>query len=518
MIGRDVIDVSQSEVWTFMFAYLLPILFFAYMGTDVMVRNSRKVEHRLLGLTSVVYILLFAEEYVRHQLPISDSPALVALWFSNVGVIMPGLGFHFLAKFAGMDKLMPRYLYPGVFYLPLAVIVVNVLGRQKIISSSEFVQSGVWKYPVYDTPYYAALTVSIFVSTLYLVVLYIGRARTSAPEHRAIFRLLIFSVLLCTCWHVAFGYFQFEGLPPYTYIYGGVIWCFMLRLAMIRYEFLDFASKRYEKLFSLNPAAILLVEQSGKIKEANPSARKLFERIDTNRHSLFRFIDQELRQTIKNKRTIKDYETSIHNGNKRLHALIDGDYVSVDSEPHLILIVRDVTEQKESQEQIRFLAFHDPLTRLPNRRYFYDKLEEAIRGAERDGLRPAVVLIDLDRFKETNDKHGHEAGDEVLKHAARIIGETAEPIGMAARLGGDEFVLFVRHAPSNDFVEETIGRLEQRISEEKLAYREQLLPIYMSIGASRYPEDGRDADALLMSADKAMYEVKRARKTQTAGR
>ncbi|MFB9276702.1 diguanylate cyclase domain-containing protein [Cohnella cellulosilytica] len=510
--------MNPSEVWTYVFAYLLPILFFAYMGTDVIVRNPGKVEHRLIGLTSIVYILLFAEEYVRHQLPLSDSPALVALWFSNVGIAMPGLGLHFLTKFSGLDKHMPRYLYPAIFYLPLVVIVVNVLSRREIISSSEFISIGAWKYPVYDTPYYAALTVSILISTLYLVFLNKGSARAVSAEHRAIYRLLVVGVLICTCWHVAFGYFQFEGLPPYSYLYGGVIWCFTLRLAMIRYEFLDYASKRYEKLFNLNPAAILLVEQSGKIKEANPSARKLIERVDTSRHSLFRLVGREFRQLIKHQRTIRAYETSFHNGERLLHVLIDGDYVSVDNAPHLILIVRDITEQKEGQEQIRFLAFHDPLTRLPNRRYFYEKLEEAIRSAEKDKLRPAVVLIDLDRFKETNDKHGHEAGDEVLRHVARMIGETAEPIGMAARLGGDEFVLFIRHAPSPAFVEETIARLEERIREEKLIYREHHLPIYMSIGAGFYPDDGRDADALLMSADKAMYRVKRARKTESAGR
>ena len=112
--------MSTSEVRVFLFAYLLPILFFVYMGADVMLRNSRKTEHRLLCITAGIYILLFVEEYIRHQLPISYSPTLVALWFSNVGILMPGLGFHFLAKFSGIDKRMPRYLYPTIFYLPLS--------------------------------------------------------------------------------------------------------------------------------------------------------------------------------------------------------------------------------------------------------------------------------------------------------------------------------------------------------------------------------------------------------------
>jgi diguanylate cyclase (GGDEF)-like protein/PAS domain S-box-containing protein len=509
--GREVITMSWTEVWTFAIAYWIPILFFVYMATDVILRNPRKLEHRVLCINAIAYILLLTEEYIRHQLPISYSPALVALWFSNVGIMMPGLGFHFMAKFAGLDKLMPRYLYPGIFYLPLLVVLVNLLSHKKIISSSEFFQVGVWKYPVYNTSYYIALTISILISVMYLIVLFIGKAREDDKGHKAILRLLVIGVVLCTCWHVAFGYFQYEGvIPPYAYTYGGIIWCFVLRLAMIRYEFLDFASKRYEKLFNLNPAAILLVDQGGTIKEANPSARQLFGPMDLERECFFKLSNGQLEARIRSRSEIKDYETEITNGEKRVDVLIDGDYVSVDHEPHAILIVRDITLQKENQAEIRFLAYHDPLTRLPNRRYFYEKLNEAIRLAEDQRYRLAVILIDLDDFKETNDQYGHEAGDEVLRHVARLIGETAESIGMAARLGGDEFVLFIQHAPSEPFVDETMARLRQRVQEAELLYRGHPLAIRMSVGASRFPEDGTDGDALLMKADKAMYRFKRA--------
>lgn len=492
-----------------MAAYLLPILFMVYMATDIIVRNSRKVEHWLLFLTAIVYILMYLEEFIRHLLPISYSPALSALWFSNVGIIMPGLGFHFLAKFSGMEKLMPRYLYPAVFYLPLTVIIVNVLSTRQVISSSEFVEDGWWKYPVFDMPYYIALTVSIALSSLYLVVLTIGKRKASSREHKDIFRMLIVGVLVCTVWHVVFGYFQFRGaLPPYAYIYGGIIWCSMLRLAMLRFEFLTFTHKRYEKLFNLNPAAILLVDLTGQIKEANPSARQLFAGIELQQISFFSLINEELQERIRSRQEIKAYELALHNGRKSIDVLIDGDFVFVEHEPHMIVIMRDVTEQKESQEEIRFLAYHDPLTRLPNRRYFYESFNKALQEAGKNNLRLTVILIDLDEFKQTNDRYGHEAGDEVLKHAARMIGETAEELGLAARLGGDEFVFFIRHSPSVDFAKDIIERLQRRLSEDVLLYRGQPIPIRMSIGVSFFPEDGESGDSLLMSADKAMYQAK----------
>jgi diguanylate cyclase (GGDEF)-like protein/PAS domain S-box-containing protein len=507
-----VIGLSASEVWIFLFTYLLPILFFVYTGIDVMLRNSKKTEHRLLCVTAAVYALMFIEEYIRHQLPISSSPALSALWFSNIGIIMPGLGFHFLAKFSGMDKRMPRYLYPAIFYLPLLVIPINILSSKEIISSSVFIQEGIWKYPVYNAAYYIALTVSIAVSSLYLVVLYKGKAYATTREHKAIFYLLIFAVILCTIWHIMFGYAQFEHLPPYPYIYGGVIWCFILRLAMLRFEFLDFATKRYEKLFNLNPAAILLVDLAGHIKEANPSARQLFSQLNLDKTSLYTFVDEQLRHCIEGATKINEYETSIYNGGKRLDVLIDGDTIAVDNERHMILIVRDITVQKENQDEIRFLAYHDPLTRLPNRRFFYEKLREAIERAESSSESLAVIVMDMDLFKEINDKYGHEAGDELLRHVAPMISELAGSSGVAARLGGDEFVLFLKDIPSITIVEEMLTQLKQRLDEVPLQYRDHVIPVRISMGASFFPDDGVEADTLLMIADRAMYRAKRSNK------
>lgn len=485
-------------------------MFFIYVGTDVLLRNPRKTEHRLVALIATCYALLFAEEYVRHQLPLGSSPELVALWFSNAGIAIPGLGFHFLAKISGMDRRMPRFVYPYIFHLPLLTVIANVSSRTEVISSSEFNRIGLWNMPVYNVPYYAALTVSIAISLLYLVVLHSGRKHATGPEHRAIFRLLIFGVFVSTVWHVVFGYFQFGSwTPPYPYIYGGIVWLFLLRLAMIRYDFLDYATVRYERMFNMNPAAILLIDRAGAIKEANPVARQLFELGTSKRKILFDMVEEGLENAVTRGQTIKDFETAVYSGGKRVHVLIDGDFLTIDSERHVILIVRDITMQKESQEEILFLAYHDPLTRLPNRRLFYERLDEAIREAEADKLRLTVMLIDLDFFKAVNDKYGHEAGDALLKHVAKVIDEIARPFGLAARLGGDEFVLFIRHAPSRAFVEGMIGQLRRRLTEEKLRYGDVWLPVEMSIGASLYPEDGTDCDTLLMNADNAMYEVKR---------
>jgi diguanylate cyclase (GGDEF)-like protein len=267
--------------------------------------------------------------------------------------------------------------------------------------------------------------------------------------------------------------------------------------------------KRYEKLFNLNPAAIVLVDQNGAIKETNPSAKSLFDSIRIHDIEFYALLSADIKQRIRNNEQIKNFEMTIHNGDKRLDVLIDGDYLMVEYQPYIILILRDVTRQKENEREITFLAYHDPLTRLPNRRYFYDKLETAIDDARVNGDRLAVVLIDLDYFKEINDKYGHKAGDEVLVQVAKIIRRTINGQGTAARLGGDEFVFFLHSVPSVRMVQDTITKLQSELAQAKLSHKEEPVRLGLSIGASFYPEHGEDRDTLLNHADKAMYRVKR---------
>ncbi|MNW55633.1 putative diguanylate cyclase YfiN [compost metagenome] len=283
----------------------------------------------------------------------------------------------------------------------------------------------------------------------------------------------------------------------------------MLILAMIRYDFLSFESKRYEKLFNMSPAAILLVELNGRIKEANPSAAQLVNfNEQLMKTSFYALVDSELEYRMRNNQEIKDYATTLSIEDKVIEVLIDGDYVTVDNVLHIILIVRDVTMEKKHKEEIMFLAYHDPLTELPNRRFFYEKLQDTIQDAEDSRQSLAVLLIDLDNFKNINDQYGHQVGDEVLKHVAHVIERVAEPIGMAARLGGDEFVMFIRDYEAVVHAEELVAKLRDSLLKEEMFYKGYRLSVGMSIGIGYFPKDGRDVDTLMNNADKDMYQIK----------
>jgi len=175
--------------------------------------------------------------------------------------------------------------------------------------------------------------------------------------------------------------------------------------------------------------------------------------------------------------------------------------------PHQILAVRDVRERKKAEEEIYFLAHHDPLTKLPNRNSFNKRLEAEI-AAHRDTDRGvAVLFLDLDRFKEINDLFGHPAGDSVLQFVAERIQGVLRHGAMVARLGGDEFAVIVPRLPSAAYAVRTAEAILEALKQDG----EQLpagITVETSIGIAFFPQDAADRESLLSHADAALYEAK----------
>jgi len=168
----------------------------------------------------------------------------------------------------------------------------------------------------------------------------------------------------------------------------------------------------------------------------------------------------------------------------------------------------DIGERVEATQKLLHLAYHDPLTGLPNRLAFESQLELAIRSAERDGRQVALMLIDLDHFKTVNDTLGHPVGDELLKSVARRLRDCVRASDIVARLGGDEFVVVQPDIDSAMSAVALAGKVRHRLAEEVHAIGPHRLFATPSIGISLYPTDGRDLETLLRNADVAMYHAK----------
>lgn len=183
---------------------------------------------------------------------------------------------------------------------------------------------------------------------------------------------------------------------------------------------------------------------------------------------------------------------------------------SRDEEPPVFMaIATDISERLVAEEKLKHLAHHDPLTGLPNRGVLHDRLQLAMLAAGRSSRQVAVFFIDLDRFKQINDTHGHETGDLVLRSVADRLRAAVRSADTVARMGGDEFVVVAPEVRGSA----DASRIAQKLLD---AFRPRLdipghdLKVTPSIGVALFPEDDTDADGLLRHADSAMYEAKQA--------
>ena len=168
----------------------------------------------------------------------------------------------------------------------------------------------------------------------------------------------------------------------------------------------------------------------------------------------------------------------------------------------------DIGERIEATQKLLHLAYHDPLTLLPNRLAFESQLELAIRSCERDQKQVALMLIDLDHFKSVNDTLGHHVGDKLLQSVARRLQECVRASDIVARIGGDEFVVVLPDIDSAMTVATLAGKVQRSLAEQSHSIGPHSLYATPSIGISIYPGDGRDRETLLRNADVAMYHAK----------
>lgn len=175
-------------------------------------------------------------------------------------------------------------------------------------------------------------------------------------------------------------------------------------------------------------------------------------------------------------------------------------------------LIDDIRERKIVEKQLAWQAHHDPLTRLPNRMLFYDRLHQSLQRHERYQHAFALIYLDLDGFKQVNDQWGHSAGDELLQAVAQRLIENTRTSDTVARLAGDEFVILAEQCDRQEAVQlatKVLSALDEPIKISGLT-----LNISASLGIASVPEDGTNADGLIRTADAAMYNAKKSGKSR----
>ena len=273
---------------------------------------------------------------------------------------------------------------------------------------------------------------------------------------------------------------------------------------------------RYQALFEHSIDAVFLMRPDGSILSANAEACRLLgytedELRELGRAGLTEPDDPRVAALLEEHR-----REGAARGELKMRRK-DGGWVPVEASSTTFsdrsgelcasLIIRDITDRKRAEEHIEYLAYHDELTGIPNRAHFQRAFEHTIATSQRQGLKSALMVVDLDRFKNINDIIGHEAGDQLLKQVAGRLRTCLRDSDVLARLGGDEFVILMQDASSIDAVSAVANKILEATS-RPLIIDEQEFLITASIGISTCPHDGTDLQTLLRNGDVAMYRAK----------
>lgn len=278
------------------------------------------------------------------------------------------------------------------------------------------------------------------------------------------------------------------------------------------------SEEHYKRLVELAPVGIT-IHKFGIIHYINPTGIRILGGTSVKqivgKHFLD-FIHPDYHQIIKNRwKAIRNdkavgaiEEKMIRLDKQSIYAEVSGFPYEMHGETFVQVFFTDITARKEVEEMMHQLAFHDPLSGLPNRRYFAQKLTEAIEI----GQPLSLLFLDLDGFKAINDTYGHDVGDIFIQRISMRLKELLPEKGMLSRMAGDEFNLFL----TNTNVEETKQFAETIIQsiQEAVIIEDISVSVTSSIGIAFYPEDGHTAQVLMKHADMAMFEAKHKGKNQ----
>lgn len=283
-------------------------------------------------------------------------------------------------------------------------------------------------------------------------------------------------------------------------------------------EALRESEEQYRLLFDLESDAIFIIRNSdGQILEANKAATSLYgytrgELLSIKNTGLS--AEPESTKKATNSPIPSDQVITIP---LRYHRKKDGTIFPVDITARFITwegqsvhiaAIRDITQRKQIEEELVKLSVTDPLTGIANRRYFYIQAEHIFAHKQKpDAL--AVIMLDIDYFKQVNDRFGHAAGDAVLRQLAERLHQNLRPTDILARYGGEEFAILLPRTSLHE-AELVAKRIWMSINKESFFAENEYIPVTISIGVSVLSEDVENLDTLMRYADEALYQAKQA--------
>lgn len=251
-----------------------------------------------------------------------------------------------------------------------------------------------------------------------------------------------------------------------------------------------------------NNLSYQIKKNTSKEQLMNKSPQELFGK------ELGDIIEENCQKCVDSKKSITYEERQVLPSGEHIWLTTLTPIIEEDRVSYIVGSSTDITERRKLELELEKSANYDKLTKLPNRRLFFERLEQTVLDSEVENQKFALLFIDLDGFKYINDNHGHVFGDVVLTIVGKRLLECVRKTDTVARMGGDEFTILIKNIEDKEIVEK-IAKKIQDLLQEVMHINDYECRINSSIGIAIFPDNGKDSETLLKRADASMYEVKR---------
>lgn len=487
--------------------HIIPCALLGWLSAEVYLRNPR---HRLNRLASIVFafmMLLFGTSFLSSFFPEESADKLI-----NALVIVPSFVLGFLTmlfmRHLGGQTGRPFATLPDIaLAVPLVLIVLVV--SQPDVYGTYIDGAGALRQGRGMLADWVVLSSTVWLYCMAVWVLRWKSARSEAAHVRAQHAQAGFGVLGgAVATFAAMGFEPnrlYAGDMHLLMLYALLLFAFFIRRAILHYGLMPSIMEKYRVLFELSPFGVLLVDAQGLIREANPVVKLLLglQPAELLGKPLAMFLKPGERLPLGEGGSALVEVNMVDMSGETRRMIVHLNELTAEGERLYYVVLQDVTGRKKAEEKILYLAYHDALTGVGNRFYF----QESISSMLQSGDEGALLLLDLDRFKAVNDRHGHQAGDALLRVIAMKLRENTPANGMLFRLGGDEFAILLPAGDRSWHPEETAAKLLSCLTGHRGAISEDS-PVTVSIGIAYWPDHGIDTTALLHAADLAMYRAK----------
>ncbi|MFD2331590.1 diguanylate cyclase domain-containing protein [Cohnella sp. GCM10020058] len=489
--------------------HVIPGAMLGWLSAEVFLRNPL---HRLNRLASILFALMalqFGASFLASFFPETDAAKLV-----NGLLIVPTcvLGFLMMLFVRQLSNQAGKFK-PPASYLDIAlavplVFIVLVISQPSVYGayaeySGELDQGAGGRSGLIIL----ATTVWLYVSAVWLIGW--KTARKTAGSIRSQHVQAGFAILAGAVVTAAAVLARLNGMPAECAhlmgLFAVLLFAFFIRRAILHYGLMPSVLEKYRVLFELSPFGVLLLDAHGAIREANPVVKLLLglPPAELIGKPVSMFLDKGERLPLDGIGSTMMEISMVDFSGESKRMTVHLSEVTAEGERMYCVVLQDETGRKKAEEEIWYLAYHDALTGVGNRLYF----QETISSFLQNGSEGALLLLDLDRFKAVNDRHGHQAGDNLLCEIASKLRECTPTSGMLFRLGGDEFAIVLPDVGDTWEPAATAQHLLDGLTGHRGAISSDS-PVTVSIGISLWPAHGNDTTSLLHAADTAMYKSK----------